>query len=85
MKEPKSKIFNWNHISENLTEDQINELKGYYASYHRKSWAYKQAMKHLKRMRFAGNSASVILELGALLLLLLHLASVWLLFPQLPL
>ena len=66
MKEPKSKIFNWNHISENLTEDQINELKGYYASYHRKSWAYKKAMKNLKRMRFAGNSASVIFGTGGI-------------------
>ena len=52
MEKQKINIFNWNHISDDLTEDQIDELKGYYASYHRKSWAYKQAMKHLKRMRF---------------------------------
>ena len=60
------KIFNWNHISDNLTEDKIDELKGYYASYHRKCWAYKQAMKHLKRMRFAGNTASVIFGTGGI-------------------
>ena len=59
-KKQKRKIFNWNHISDKLSEYQIEELKGYYASYHRKCWAYKQAMKHLKRMRFAGNSLSVI-------------------------
>ena len=66
MKEPKSKIFNWNHISENLKQEEIDELKGYYASYHRKCWAYKQAMKHLKRTRFVGNSASVIFGTGGI-------------------
>ena len=29
-------IFNWNHISSDLTEDQIEELKSYYITYHRK-------------------------------------------------
>ena len=48
MEKQKINIFNWNHISDDLTEDQIDELKGYYASYHRKSWAYKKAMKNLK-------------------------------------
>ena len=36
-------IFNWNHISSDLTEDQIEELKSYYITYHPKCWAYKQA------------------------------------------
>ena len=47
-KKQKRKIFNWNHISDELSEDQINELKGYYAAYHRKCWAHKQAMKRFK-------------------------------------
>ena len=38
-------IFNWNHISSNLTQDQITELKEYYQTYHRKCWAFKQAAK----------------------------------------
>ena len=68
-----------------LSEDQIEELKGYYASYHRKCWAYKQAMKRLKQMRFAGNSLSVIFgATGIVSLPSPHQASVWLLFPQLP-
>ena len=29
-------IFNWNHISSNLTQDHITELKEYYQTYHRK-------------------------------------------------
>ena len=28
-------IFNWNHVSENLTEDQISELKALYKFYHK--------------------------------------------------
>ena len=36
MKEPKNSIFNWNHISDELTEEQVEELKSYYHSYHKK-------------------------------------------------
>ena len=49
MKEPRKSIFNWNHISDELTEEQIEELKSYYRTYHEKCWAYKQALKHLKK------------------------------------
>ena len=28
-------IFDWNHISSNLTQDQMTELKEYYQTYHR--------------------------------------------------
>ena len=66
MEKQKINIFNWNHISDDLTEDQIDELKGYYASYHRKSYADKKAMKNLKRMRFVGNSTSVIFGTGGI-------------------
>ena len=65
-KKQKRKIFNCNHISDDLSEDQIEELKGYYASYHRKCWAFKQAMKRFKRMMLAGNSLSVILGTGGI-------------------
>ena len=41
-------IFDWNHISSNLTQDQITELKEYYQTYHRKCWAFKQAEKNWK-------------------------------------
>ena len=48
MKEPRKSIFNWNHISDELTEEQVEELKSYYHSYHKKCWAYKQALKRIK-------------------------------------
>ena len=66
MEKQKRKIFNWNHISNDLTEDQINELKNYYASYHRKCWAYKQAMKRFKKWKLLGNSLSIVFVSGGL-------------------
>ena len=50
MKESRKSIFNWNHISGELTEEQVEELKSYYHSYHKKCWAYKQALKTFKKM-----------------------------------
>ena len=50
MKKSRKSIFHWNHISNKLTEEQIEELKSYYHSYHKKCWAYKQALKNFKKM-----------------------------------
>ena len=52
-------IFNWNHISSNLTQDQITELKEYYQTYHRKCWAFKQAAKRFKKWKLLGDTLSV--------------------------
>ena len=60
MTDNRQSIFSWNHISENLTKEQINELKSYYRTYHRKCWAYKRALKKFKKMKLAGNSLSII-------------------------
>ena len=60
MKDQKKKIFNWNHISDKLAKEQIDELKSYYRVYHRKCWAYKQAVKRFKKLNLLGNSMSVI-------------------------
>ena len=66
MKEPRKSIFNWNHISNKLSEEQIEELKSYYYSYHKKCWAYKQALKSLKKWRLLGNSLSIIFTSGGI-------------------
>ena len=47
-------VFNWNHISSNLTQDQITELKECYQTYHRKCWAFKQAAKRFQKMEIIG-------------------------------
>ena len=62
----KRKIFDWNHISDKLTDDQIMELKAYYHSYHRKCWAYKQAVRCFKKWKFVGNSLSIVFASGGL-------------------
>ena len=64
MKEKRKNIFHWNHISNKLTEEQIEELKSYYHSYHKKCWSYKQALKNFKKWRLLGNSLSIIFASG---------------------
>ena len=66
MKESQKNIFNWNHISDELTEEQIEELKSYYHTYHKKCWAYKQALKRFKKHKLLGNSLSIIFASGGL-------------------
>ena len=64
MKEPLKSIFNWNHISDKVTEEQIEELKSYYHSYHKKCWAYKKAVKRVRKWKLLGNSLSIIFASG---------------------
>ena len=59
-------IFNWNHISSNLTQDQMTELKEYYQTYHRKCWAFKQAAKRFKKWKLLGDTSSVIFATGGI-------------------
>ena len=67
MADRKKRIFSWNHISERLTEDQVDELKSYYKAYHRKCWAYKQAVKRYKKFKLIGNTISVLTGTGGII------------------
>ena len=62
----KKYIFDWNHISNKLTRGQVDELKSYYKTYHRKCWAFKMAAKRIKKWKLLGNSLSVIFASGGL-------------------
>ena len=64
MTDRRKTIFDWNHISDKLTEDEIIELKAYYQTYHRKCWAYKQAVKRFKKLKLLGNSLSIVFASG---------------------
>ena len=55
----KRNIFNWNHISSTLIQEQ-NELESYYATYDKKCWAYKKAFKHYKKWKVTGDTSSMI-------------------------
>ena len=59
-------IITFNHISNELTESQITELKSYYKTYHKKMWMYKAAYKRLKTWQLAGNIWSVVFATGGL-------------------
>ena len=54
-------IFNWNHVSEKLTEDQISQLKALYKFYHKKYWLAKMTFKYFKKAELACNIGSVLL------------------------
>jgi len=54
-------IFNWNHISEKLTEDQISELKALYKFYHKKYWLFKMTYKYFKKAELTCNIVSALL------------------------
>ena len=57
----KKDIFNWNHISSNLSEDQISELKALYEFYHKKYWLFKMTHKYFKKAELVCNIGSVVL------------------------
>ena len=59
-------IFDWNHISSRLTEDEREELKSYYKVYHRKCWAFKQALKRYKLLRYLGSTVSLLSASGGI-------------------
>ena len=66
MTDHRKSVFTWNHISEDLKVEDIKELKSYYQTYHRKCWAYKQAMKRFKKLKLIGDSASIIFASGGI-------------------
>ena len=67
MGDRKKRIFSWNHISDRLAEDQVDELRSYYKAYHRKCWAYKQAVKRYKKFKLIGNTISVLTGTGGII------------------
>ena len=56
----------FNHISDELTESQITELKSYYRTCHKKMWMYKKTYKRLKAWQLFGNISSVVFATGGL-------------------
>jgi hypothetical protein len=52
-------IFNFNHISQDLSKDDKETLIKLYAYYHRKTNYYKSAFKHLKKLKIVLNITSI--------------------------
>ena len=47
-KQKKRLIIDFNHITNQLAKEEIDELQAYYMSYHKKMWMFKKAHKRLK-------------------------------------
>ena len=52
-------IFNFNHISNDLTEDEISELKALYKCYHRLYKCYQWKYKKLRRLKLSLEMSSI--------------------------
>ena len=52
-------IFDWNHISNDLNENQISELKVFYKNYHRLFKCYQWKYKKLKRLKMSLEMSSI--------------------------
>ena len=61
MVKKRKSIFNWNHISKELTEEQVAKLKALYKFYHKKYWLYKMTFKYFKKANLVCNIGSVAL------------------------
>ena len=57
----KKKIFSWNYISENLTNDEISKLKSLYKHYHRLFQCYQWKYIKLRKIKLALQMTSVSL------------------------
>ena len=44
----KKDIFEFNHIDNLLSEDEIKTTKEFYEHYHKKFWCFKKTYKHFK-------------------------------------
>ena len=54
-------IFDFNHISPDLTIEQELELKSYYENCHLKCFLYKKAFQHYKKIKYGCRFVSISL------------------------
>lgn len=57
----KMEVLSFNHISENLSDDKVTALRNLYKHYHLKTWCFKKAYNHFKRINIILNTASIVL------------------------
>ena len=57
------KVIDFNHISSELNEEQISELKALYKNYHRLFKCYELKYKRLKRLKMSLEMSSISLTI----------------------
>ena len=59
-------IFNFNHIDNNRSKEEIQEIKELYKYYHYRYWCYQKAYKYFKKVNVAINMSSTgLIVIGA--------------------
>ena len=58
-KSPSLSVFNFNHISSKLKEEEVTMLKKLYSQYHQKTWCYQRAYKRFKKIDLTLNLISI--------------------------
>ena len=62
----KASVFDFNHITPNISDDEINTLKALYCRYHYKCWVYKKAYLNYKKKDLIITAASAVITTGGL-------------------
>ena len=57
----KHDIFEFNHIDNLLSEDEIKTIKEFYEYYHKKFWCFKKTFKHFKILDETINISGILL------------------------
>ena len=57
----KKDIFEFNHIDNLLSEDEIKTVKEFYKFYHKKFWCFKKTYKHFKILDESINISGILL------------------------
>ena len=57
----KKDIFEFNHIDNLLSEDEIKTIKEFYEYYHKKFWCFKKTYKHFKILDESINISGILL------------------------
>ena len=57
----KKDIFEFNHIDNLLSEDEIKTIKEFYEYYHKKIWCFKKTYKHFKILDESINISGILL------------------------
>ena len=57
----KHDIFEFNHIDNFLSEEEIKPLKEFYEYYHKKYWCFKKTFKHFKILNETINISGILL------------------------
>ena len=57
----KKDIFEFNHIDNLLSEDEIKTIKEFYEYYHKKFWCFKKTYKHFKILDESINITGILL------------------------